>query len=200
MSIDHPYRVIVDAIHQPWAIIHEAPSYRAPWMVRITWRPTAEQSKLLIPEWIIDKPVTAMRDYDERSQITRWMVIAPSQWRDVILETVKAGDRMVRQAIPPPKTRTPGRWFTWEGGRWHDQPNHDTHLPWAARWKAEYWHTPPWCPGQDMRPHPPTDPTQIRKRIAKLMCMVREARDLDRDCNNLGTDWHRAFCFIFDEK
>lgn len=161
------YKVIIDPMHLPFAIVLEDPSYRAPFMVRITWMPSDAQSRLLCPDWINKQPAIGMRNYD-KGNTSRWFIRAREYgFRDVELETHKEGTREIKHQIPAPKTRTRGRWFAWEGGQWVNKPNHAHHLECFVRDRKEYWHTPSWEPGQDMTPIPPLDP-EYRKQKEPL--------------------------------
>lgn len=152
------------AAPHPFLITMDDASFHRPVLIRVTWRPSPAQAGLLVPDWVDGQPAVAMRDYD-RAHTSRWFVRAAMYgFRDVELETVREGDRMTLGDIAPPKTRTRGRWFTWECGRWVQKPNHDFHQACYARARAEYWHTPPWEPGADMRPHPPTDETYAAQK------------------------------------
>lgn len=158
------YTARIDAIHRPFAITLDDVSFRAPFTVRITWRPTDAQAGLLVPDWIDGQPAISCRDYD-KGNTTRWFIRATTYgFRDVTLETQKEGTRMTFAPVAPPKTRTRGRWFAWECGRWVDKPNHDHHQACYVRCRQEYWHTPPWEPGQDMTPNPPTDPEHRKQK------------------------------------
>lgn len=163
---DPNYTARIDALHTPFAITLDDASFRAPFMVRITWNPSDAQARVLCPEWINGQPAMHLRNYD-KGDTSRWFIRAREYgFRDVELETVREGDRMIVSPIPPPRTRTRGRWFAWECGRWIDKPNHDYHQACYCRTRAEYWHTPQWEPGQDMTPNPPTDPEWHKQKSA----------------------------------
>jgi len=154
------YTLRTDLTPHPWCVVLDDASFRRPCLVRVLWRPSAPQAGILVPDWIAGQPATALRNYD-KGGTTRWHVRATTYgFRDVELETVREGDRVTLGDIAPPRTRTLGRWFTWECGRWVDKPNHQHGLACFARARAEYWHTPPYAgAGTDMTPLPPTDPT-----------------------------------------
>lgn len=155
------YTARIDAIHVPFAVTLDQPSFRSPHMMRVTWKPSDAQARALCPEWIDGQPAMHLRNYDS-ANTSRWFIRAKTYgFRDVELETVKEGDRLVMFPIPPPKTRTRGRWFTWECGQWVDKPNHDYHQACYCRARALGW-------SLDPAGRASLCPDCVRKRQAKL--------------------------------
>lgn len=160
-----PDIVRIDAIHTPYAITNDRPSFRKPCIVRVIWKPTEAEARRLIPDWCDGATAVAHRDHTGTAKTTRWHVRATTYgFRDVELETVAAGESMEIEPIPPPKTRTRGRWFTWECGEWKEQSQYGWSQPYTEHYRKEYWHTPPWQPGESMTPRPPTDPVHAAQK------------------------------------
>jgi len=103
-----------------WAIAHDTVSFRKPVKVRVLWRPTAPEHRVLMPDRCMGQFVEGARN-DGALPTQRWVHFDALTRRNTVLTTPREGERTVVGPVPKPRGKQDSLWY-WEAGEWRRLP------------------------------------------------------------------------------